>query len=79
MAEAPKRSSIDVLAETKAEGNRILKEHFPPGTSAWAFYDDALRRIMTEFKAGKTDLLGVTARSNGTLKANGRQETVAAG
>ena len=63
-----KRKAIDVLEATKDDGLKVLSDTFPPGTSAWAFWNALLVHSLSEFKAGKLTILGVTARGSG--KAN---------
>ena len=60
---AASRKTIDVLDITKTEGLKVLEAHFPPGTSAWAFWDALVTKALGEFKAGKVEILGVTAKT----------------
>ena len=63
---AASRKTIDVLDITKTEGLKVLEAHFPPGTSAWAFWDALVTKALGEFKAGKSEILGVTAKVKGS-------------
>lgn len=59
---ASPRKSIDVLQSTKADALKVLAEHFPPGTSAWAFFDALVCHSLREFKAGNIEILGQRTR-----------------
>ena len=70
---AVSRKTIDVLESTKTDGLKVLETHFPPGTSAWAFWDALVIKALGEFKLGKSEILGVTAKvkassTNGAAK-----------
>lgn len=69
MAAAVARKPIDVVEDTKARGLKALEDHFPPGTSAWAFWTALVNKSLDEFLAGKSEVLGVTVRTNGKASA----------
>lgn len=62
---ATPRKTIDVIAATKAEGLKTLAAEFPPGTSAWAFWDALVSHSLKEFRAGRLEVLGQKTKHPG--------------
>lgn len=73
---ATSRKTIDVLETTKAEGLKTLAAEFPPGTSAWAFWDALVSHSLKEFKAGKIQVLGQSAKGISSTRSNPRRPSV---